>query len=178
MWGMQGVEGTLKGNKLVLEVGRELGEGEACVLLLLIPVPSSFCSAMQSQPRPSMKEHRQPDTPVPVRVCVRLRPCSKDSEPCIRGLDSRSLELVNWRNAKETFKYQCVWGKGGRNGGFWQPAVVITLLFPPGSIPSTGTQPPSKMSTAALCSPSCTTCCRGRTPVCWPMGPPGRVSMW
>ncbi|XP_059573788.1 kinesin-like protein KIF22 isoform X2 [Alligator mississippiensis] len=61
---------------------------------------------MQSQPRPSMKEHRQPDTPVPVRVCVRLRPCSKDSEPCIRGLDSRSLELVNWRNAKETFKYQ------------------------------------------------------------------------
>ncbi|XP_044869238.1 kinesin-like protein KIF22 isoform X1 [Mauremys mutica] len=43
--------------------------------------------------------------PAPVRVCVRLRPCSQ-GEPCIRGLDSRSLEIVNWRNKLETMQYQ------------------------------------------------------------------------
>ncbi|XP_060885129.1 kinesin-like protein KIF22 [Labrus mixtus] len=46
-----------------------------------------------------------------VRVAVRLRPCvgnsdEKDEGPCVRGLDSQNLEIVNWRNATETVKYQ------------------------------------------------------------------------
>ncbi|XP_041819137.1 kinesin-like protein KIF22 isoform X2 [Chelmon rostratus] len=45
-----------------------------------------------------------------VRVAVRLRPCmgvqdDKDEGPCVRGLDSQNLEIVNWRNATETVKY-------------------------------------------------------------------------
>ncbi|CAM4566617.1 unnamed protein product [Lepidochelys olivacea] len=46
-----------------------------------------------------------------VRVCVRLRPCSQGGPcgqggPCVRGLDSRSLQVVSWRNRKETVEYQ------------------------------------------------------------------------
>ncbi|XP_044033428.1 kinesin-like protein KIF22 [Siniperca chuatsi] len=45
-----------------------------------------------------------------VRVAVRLRPCmskqdEKDEGPCVRGLDSQNLEIVNWRNATESVKY-------------------------------------------------------------------------
>lgn len=46
-----------------------------------------------------------------VRVAVRLRPFigqpgEEDDGPCVRGLDSQNLEIVNWRNATETVKYQ------------------------------------------------------------------------
>lgn len=46
-----------------------------------------------------------------VRVAVRLRPfiaqpIEKDDGPCVRGLDSQNLEIVNWRNATESVKYQ------------------------------------------------------------------------
>ena len=46
-----------------------------------------------------------------VRVAVRLRPyMAKEDEkaegPCVRGLDSQNLEIINWRNATETVKYQ------------------------------------------------------------------------
>ncbi|XP_035525597.1 kinesin-like protein KIF22 [Morone saxatilis] len=45
-----------------------------------------------------------------VRVAVRLRPCmgkqdEKDEGPCVRGLDSQNVEIVNWRNATESVKY-------------------------------------------------------------------------
>uniref|UniRef100_A0AAX7TCG8 Kinesin-like protein n=1 Tax=Astatotilapia calliptera TaxID=8154 RepID=A0AAX7TCG8_ASTCA len=45
-----------------------------------------------------------------VRVAVRLRPyMNKEDEksegPCVRGLDSQNLEIINWRNATETVKY-------------------------------------------------------------------------
>lgn len=45
-----------------------------------------------------------------VRVAVRLRPyMSREDEkgegPCVRGLDSQNLEIINWRNATETVKY-------------------------------------------------------------------------
>ncbi|TDG98085.1 hypothetical protein EPR50_G00214450 [Perca flavescens] len=45
-----------------------------------------------------------------VRVAVRLRPYmdnpdDKDEGPCVRGLDSQNLEIINWRNATETVKY-------------------------------------------------------------------------
>ncbi|XP_026207580.1 kinesin-like protein KIF22 isoform X2 [Anabas testudineus] len=45
-----------------------------------------------------------------VRVAVRLRPYmskqdKKDEGPCVRGLDSQNLEIINWRNATETVKY-------------------------------------------------------------------------
>lgn len=48
-----------------------------------------------------------------VRVAVRLRPFmgkqdEKDEGPCVRGLDSQNLEIVNWRNATESVKYQSV----------------------------------------------------------------------
>uniref|UniRef100_A0A8D0H3R0 Kinesin-like protein n=1 Tax=Sphenodon punctatus TaxID=8508 RepID=A0A8D0H3R0_SPHPU len=50
------------------------------------------------------------NSPARVRVCVRLRPGVGSGEgqdaPCVRGLDSRSLEIVNWRNQMETMKYQ------------------------------------------------------------------------
>ncbi|XP_068610604.1 kinesin-like protein KIF22 [Brachionichthys hirsutus] len=46
-----------------------------------------------------------------VRVAVRLRPFmaeedEKDEGPCVRGLDSQNLEIVNWRNATESVKYR------------------------------------------------------------------------
>ncbi|XP_057682436.1 kinesin-like protein KIF22 [Corythoichthys intestinalis] len=45
-----------------------------------------------------------------VMVSVRLRPFmnkqdEKGEGPCVRGLDSQNLEIVNWRNATETLKY-------------------------------------------------------------------------
>ncbi|XP_040922375.1 kinesin-like protein KIF22 [Toxotes jaculatrix] len=45
-----------------------------------------------------------------VRVAVRLRPFmvkqdEKGEGPCVRGLDSQNLEIINWRNATETVKY-------------------------------------------------------------------------
>jgi kinesin family protein 22 len=30
----------------------------------------------------------------------------KAEGPCVRGLDSQNLEIINWRNATETVKYQ------------------------------------------------------------------------
>lgn len=49
--------------------------------------------------------------PARVRVAVRLRPfmdeATKASEPsCVRGIDSCSLEVANWRKYQETLKYQ------------------------------------------------------------------------
>ncbi|XP_020013140.2 kinesin-like protein KIF22 [Castor canadensis] len=49
--------------------------------------------------------------PARVRVAVRLRPfvdgAAEVSEPpCVRGTDSCSLEVANWRNYQETLKYQ------------------------------------------------------------------------
>jgi len=46
-----------------------------------------------------------------VRVAVRLRPYmekedDKTEGPCVRGLDAQNLEIINWRNATETVKYQ------------------------------------------------------------------------
>ncbi|CAH2308037.1 kinesin KIF22 [Pelobates cultripes] len=46
-----------------------------------------------------------------VRVAVRLRPYMDKEEVngkrlCVRGLDSQSLEIVNWRNQLETMHYQ------------------------------------------------------------------------
>ncbi|KAM8962314.1 kinesin-like protein KIF22 isoform 1-T1 [Pelodytes ibericus] len=50
-------------------------------------------------------------SPSRVRVAVRLRPYmdqeeDKGQRPCVRGLDSQSLEIVNWRNQLETMQYQ------------------------------------------------------------------------
>ncbi|KAM4829580.1 kinesin-like protein KIF22 [Thomomys bottae] len=49
--------------------------------------------------------------PARVRVAVRLRPFVEEAAgssepPCVRGLDSCSLEVANWRNCQETLKYQ------------------------------------------------------------------------
>lgn len=49
--------------------------------------------------------------PARVRVAVRLRPfvdgtAGADDTLCVRGLDSCSLEIANWRNHQETLKYQ------------------------------------------------------------------------
>ncbi|CAH6793137.1 kinesin-like protein KIF22 isoform X1 [Phodopus roborovskii] len=49
--------------------------------------------------------------PARVRVAVRLRPfmdeATKANElPCVRGIDSCSLEVANWRKYQETLKYQ------------------------------------------------------------------------
>ncbi|XP_075828422.1 kinesin-like protein KIF22 [Microtus pennsylvanicus] len=49
--------------------------------------------------------------PARVRVAVRLRPFmdeeTKASEPsCVRGVDSCSLEVANWKKYQETLKYQ------------------------------------------------------------------------
>ncbi|XP_068099907.1 kinesin-like protein KIF22 [Hyperolius riggenbachi] len=43
-----------------------------------------------------------------VRVAVRLRPYMEKNEDkvCVRGLDSQSLEIINWRNQMETMQYQ------------------------------------------------------------------------
>ena len=48
-----------------------------------------------------------------VRVAVRLRTYinkqdDKGQGPCVRGLDSHRLELVNWKNATETLHYESV----------------------------------------------------------------------
>ncbi|XP_055994812.1 kinesin-like protein KIF22 [Sorex fumeus] len=48
--------------------------------------------------------------PARVRVAVRLRPfvdgpAGTSEPPCVRGLDSCSLEVANWRNHQETLKY-------------------------------------------------------------------------
>lgn len=45
-----------------------------------------------------------------IRVAVRLRPYmakpeEKDEGPCVRGIDSQNIEIINWRNATETVKY-------------------------------------------------------------------------
>ncbi|KAM4698308.1 kinesin-like protein KIF22 [Rhinophrynus dorsalis] len=50
-------------------------------------------------------------SPARVRVAVRLRPYmekeeNKAQKACVRGLDSQSLEIVNWRNQLETMQYQ------------------------------------------------------------------------
>ncbi|XP_022085619.1 kinesin-like protein KIF22 [Acanthaster planci] len=48
-------------------------------------------------------------TPTRMKVAVRLRPVlkqdDKDKEPCVRGLDATSLEIWNWRDTKQTIKY-------------------------------------------------------------------------
>ncbi|XP_003282027.2 kinesin-like protein KIF22 isoform X2 [Nomascus leucogenys] len=49
--------------------------------------------------------------PARVRVAVRLRPfvdgtAGASDSPCVRGMDSCSLEIANWRNHQETLKYQ------------------------------------------------------------------------
>ncbi|XP_038619160.1 kinesin-like protein KIF22 [Tachyglossus aculeatus] len=51
--------------------------------------------------------------PARVQVSVRLRPLLGEEdgvegkeESCVRGLDSHSLEVANWRNHQETLKYQ------------------------------------------------------------------------
>nr|XP_033801954.1 kinesin-like protein KIF22 isoform X3 [Geotrypetes seraphini] len=46
-----------------------------------------------------------------VRVVVRLRPYMRKDDlkqqgPCVRGLDSQCLEIINWRNQLETMQYQ------------------------------------------------------------------------
>nr|XP_003225040.2 PREDICTED: kinesin-like protein KIF22 [Anolis carolinensis] len=50
------------------------------------------------------------NAPHRVRVCVRLRPAVGTGEgqdaPCVRGVDSHSLEILNWRNEMKTMKYQ------------------------------------------------------------------------
>lgn len=33
------------------------------------------------------------------------KPDEKDEGPCVRGIDSQNLEIINWRNATETVKY-------------------------------------------------------------------------
>lgn len=50
-------------------------------------------------------------SPTRMRVAVRLRPYMDNEEvkgqrPCVRGLDSQSLDIVNWRNQQETMHYQ------------------------------------------------------------------------
>ncbi|XP_067884608.1 kinesin-like protein KIF22 [Heterodontus francisci] len=58
-----------------------------------------------SEPRPLKKPtHDQ------VQVVVRLRPYlpSEDDKrqgPCVRGIDTRTLEIVNWRNRSESMQY-------------------------------------------------------------------------
>ncbi|XP_037669516.1 kinesin-like protein KIF22 [Choloepus didactylus] len=50
-------------------------------------------------------------SPARVRVAVRLRPfvdgtAGANDSSCVRGLDSCSLEIANWRNHQETLRYQ------------------------------------------------------------------------
>ncbi|KAE8577770.1 hypothetical protein XENTR_v10023044 [Xenopus tropicalis] len=57
-----------------------------------------------------LDQHKKPSS-ARVRVAVRLRPyMEKEDEKapaaCVRGLDSQSLEIVNWRNQLETMQYQ------------------------------------------------------------------------
>lgn len=45
-----------------------------------------------------------------IQACVRLRPAVGTGQgqeaPCVRGVDSHSLEIFNWRNELETMKYK------------------------------------------------------------------------
>ncbi|XP_062993847.1 kinesin-like protein KIF22 [Elgaria multicarinata webbii] len=67
---------------------------------------------MTSHQRLSRIEFRRTpvNAPAQVRVCVRLRPSVGTGQgqdaPCVRGVDSHSLEILNWRNEMETMKYQ------------------------------------------------------------------------
>ncbi|XP_063157402.1 kinesin-like protein KIF22 isoform X2 [Candoia aspera] len=53
---------------------------------------------------------RPANAPEQVRVCVRLRPGVGTGQgqdaPCVRGVDSHSLEIINWRNEMETMNYK------------------------------------------------------------------------
>ncbi|XP_015275063.1 PREDICTED: kinesin-like protein KIF22 isoform X1 [Gekko japonicus] len=67
---------------------------------------------MTTSQRLSQAEFRRVSTKAQarVRVCVRLRPCvgtgQGQNAPCVRGVDSHSLEILNWRNEMETMKYR------------------------------------------------------------------------
>uniref|UniRef100_A0A8C6XI88 Kinesin-like protein n=1 Tax=Naja naja TaxID=35670 RepID=A0A8C6XI88_NAJNA len=54
--------------------------------------------------------HRSDNASEQVQVCVRLRPAVGtglgQEAPCVRGVDSHSLEIFNWRNEMETMKYK------------------------------------------------------------------------
>ncbi|XP_070587287.1 kinesin-like protein KIF22 [Erythrolamprus reginae] len=54
--------------------------------------------------------HRSDNVSEQVQVCVRLRPGVGTGQgkeaPCVRGVDSHSLEILNWRNEMETMKYK------------------------------------------------------------------------
>ncbi|XP_058039603.1 kinesin-like protein KIF22 [Ahaetulla prasina] len=54
--------------------------------------------------------HRSDNVSEQVQVCVRLRPAVGTGQgqeaPCVRGVDSHSLEILNWRNELETMKYK------------------------------------------------------------------------
>ncbi|XP_018095471.1 kinesin-like protein KIF22-B isoform X1 [Xenopus laevis] len=62
--------------------------------------------------RASMLDQHKKSSCARVRVAVRLRPYMEEKEEdkvptaCVRGLDSHSLEIVNWRNQLETMQYQ------------------------------------------------------------------------
>ncbi|KAM8837898.1 kinesin-like protein KIF22 [Spinachia spinachia] len=67
-----------------------------------------------------------------VRVAVRLRPYmsgedERDEGPCVRGLDSQNLEIVNWRNATETVKYHFDVFHGEKTT---QPEVFLSSVKP------------------------------------------------
>ncbi|XP_007424397.1 kinesin-like protein KIF22 [Python bivittatus] len=66
---------------------------------------------MTTHQRLSRADFRRPaNAPEQVRVCVRLRPGvgtgQGQNSPCVRGVDSHSLEILNWRNELETMKYK------------------------------------------------------------------------
>ena len=68
-----------------------------------------------------------------VRVAVRLRPYmskpdEKDEGPCVRGLDSQNLEIVNWRNATETVKYQSVSSPWVNQYNLWLTSLLVSLI--------------------------------------------------
>uniref|UniRef100_A0A2D4N5X4 Kinesin motor domain-containing protein n=1 Tax=Micrurus spixii TaxID=129469 RepID=A0A2D4N5X4_9SAUR len=54
--------------------------------------------------------HRSDNASEPVQVCVRLRPAvgtgHSQEALCVRGVDSHSLEVHNWRNEKKIVKYR------------------------------------------------------------------------
>ncbi|XP_030066441.1 kinesin-like protein KIF22 [Microcaecilia unicolor] len=63
-------------------------------------------SIMEAQNQP-----KKTASPANVRVVVRLRPYmhkddQKQQGPCVRGLDSQCLEIINWKNQLETLQYQ------------------------------------------------------------------------
>uniref|UniRef100_A0A8D2KUC7 Kinesin-like protein n=1 Tax=Varanus komodoensis TaxID=61221 RepID=A0A8D2KUC7_VARKO len=67
---------------------------------------------MTTHQRLSRIEARRAPSNAPgrVRVCVRLRPAVGTAQGqdalCVRGVDSHSLEIFNWRNKMETMKYR------------------------------------------------------------------------